>query len=59
MKTNDLSLANRPKLLSAEIVGYNYTDIVFSLYSEYRRQMRSICILELLSAKKVVFRVYS
>ncbi|MFS7899630.1 putative premnaspirodiene oxygenase, Indoleacetaldoxime dehydratase [Helianthus anomalus] len=46
MKANDLSLANRPKLLSAEIVGYNYTDIIFPLYNEYRRQMRNICILE-------------
>ncbi|KAM0044861.1 putative oxidoreductase [Helianthus debilis subsp. tardiflorus] len=50
MKTNDSSFANRHKLLSAEIVGYNYTDIIFSLY---RRQMRNICILELLSAKKI------
>ncbi|XP_057425210.1 cytochrome P450 71AP13-like [Lotus japonicus] len=53
LKTHDLALANRRQLFSAKYLFYNWTDIVFSPYGAYWRHIRKICILELLSAKRV------
>ncbi|CAH1427677.1 unnamed protein product [Lactuca virosa] len=49
----DLTFADRPENLTAEVVVYHSTDIVFSPYGEYWRQLRKLCTIELLSAKKV------
>ncbi|XP_077214516.1 desmethyl-deoxy-podophyllotoxin synthase-like [Tasmannia lanceolata] len=53
MKTHDQNFSNRPLLFLAQISMYNQRDIVFAPYSDYWRQLRKICILELLSAKRV------
>ena len=53
MKTHDLALSSRPKIFSAKHLLYNCTDVAFSPYGAYWRHIRKICILELLSAKRV------
>ncbi|KAL0323923.1 UNVERIFIED_CONTAM: cytochrome [Sesamum calycinum] len=53
VKVQDPACADRPESIGSKIMWYDYTDIAFSAYNEYWRQMRKICILELLSAKNV------
>ncbi|KAL6524170.1 hypothetical protein OROMI_031265 [Orobanche minor] len=53
LKIQDPACADRPESIGSKIMWYDYTDIVFSPYNEYWRQMRKICILELLSSKNV------
>ncbi|KAL7591404.1 hypothetical protein Lser_V15G34266 [Lactuca serriola] len=50
---HDLYFASRPELLVSKTVLYNSSDIAFSPYGNHWRQMRKICALELLTAKKV------
>ncbi|KAK4371554.1 hypothetical protein RND71_011029 [Anisodus tanguticus] len=53
LKANDLAFAGRPKLVAPRILAYNYTDIAYAPYGMYWRQLRKICILELLSSRRV------
>jgi len=54
MKTHDLIFSNRPKSITASKILYNGRDVVFANYGEYWRQMRSMCVLQLLSTKRVL-----
>ncbi|KAM4115363.1 hypothetical protein ACJW30_04G143800 [Castanea mollissima] len=53
MKTQDIIFSNRPKSTCANIFLYGCTDVAFSSYGEYWRQAKKICVLELLSLKRV------
>ncbi|XP_043703628.1 cytochrome P450 71A1-like [Telopea speciosissima] len=52
-KTHDIVFANRPTSALTKKLLYNCTDISFSPYSEYWRQLRKICATELFSSKRV------
>nr|AVT42337.1 cytochrome P450 726A35 [Euphorbia pekinensis] len=53
LKTQDNQFADRPLLLAGEMVLYNRKDILYGTYGDQWRQMRKICTLELLSAKRI------
>ncbi|XP_065874663.1 cytochrome P450 726A27-like [Euphorbia lathyris] len=53
LKDNDIKVSDRCRVSVADILFYNRQNIGFAPYGEYWRQMRKICILELLSSKRV------
>jgi len=53
MKTHDLAFSDRLQNTAAKILLYGCTNIAFSLYGESWRNKRKICVLELLSMKRV------
>ncbi|KAJ7963656.1 Cytochrome P450 [Quillaja saponaria] len=53
MKTHDVIFASRPYHLASSITAYDSTNITFSPYGSYWRQLRKICLLELLTQKRV------
>lgn len=42
MKTQDLHFVDRPQIMSASIIFYDCTDIGFSSYGDYWRNMRKV-----------------
>ncbi|KAL6198779.1 hypothetical protein ACLB2K_028568 [Fragaria x ananassa] len=53
MKTNDLIFCTKPKLTVIDKLLYQGKDVATAPYGEYWRQIRSICVLQLLSNKRV------
>ncbi|PIA58209.1 hypothetical protein AQUCO_00500265v1 [Aquilegia coerulea] len=53
MTTHDLNFVDRPFILVTHIITYGSKDVVMAPYGNYWRQVRKICVTELLSAKRV------
>eukprot|EP01018_Ginkgo_biloba_P015925 Gb_01526 [translate_table: standard] len=53
LKTHDLIFANRPATCVGKNMVYNSTGLGFCSYGPYWRKMRKVCLLELLSAKRI------
>ncbi|KAK7276930.1 hypothetical protein RIF29_18079 [Crotalaria pallida] len=51
-KTHDLNFSYRPETTFSKSTFYNGKDILFSQYGDYWRQLRKICTIELLTAKR-------
>ena len=55
MKTQDLVFANRPRSTMISKLLYGSRDVGFSPYGEYWRQLKSLCVVHLLSNKRVCY----
>ncbi|KAL0925646.1 hypothetical protein M5K25_004011 [Dendrobium thyrsiflorum] len=55
MRTHDLVFASRPSLKASRILLYNNNDVAFASYGDYWRQIRKICVTNLLCLKQVQF----
>ncbi|XP_061341158.1 phenylacetaldehyde oxime monooxygenase CYP71AN24-like [Gastrolobium bilobum] len=53
MKTHDVVFASRPHLTATKVLLYGCKDVAFASYGETWRQKRKLCVLELLSMKRV------
>ncbi|VAI68183.1 unnamed protein product [Triticum turgidum subsp. durum] len=54
LRTHDANFATRPKILAAEILTYQSSDILFSPTGDYWRKLRQLCAAEILGPKRVL-----
>ncbi|KOM25869.1 hypothetical protein LR48_Vigan205s000600 [Vigna angularis] len=53
MKDHDRECCARPKLLGQQKLSYNGLDLAFCPYTEYWREIRKLCVVHVLSSKRV------
>uniref|UniRef100_A0A2P2JIG3 Uncharacterized protein MANES_13G117500 n=1 Tax=Rhizophora mucronata TaxID=61149 RepID=A0A2P2JIG3_RHIMU len=51
--TNDIVLANRPKLIMGKHLGYNYSSVATAAYGDHWRNLRRISALEIFSSNRL------
>ncbi|CAN6709053.1 unnamed protein product [Malus baccata var. baccata] len=53
LKTHELTFAQRPIVLAAEVISFGQSSPIFAPYGDLWRSLRKICVFELLSATRV------
>eukprot|EP00253_Pinus_taeda_P008630 PITA_08630 len=53
LKTHDRVFASRPATAAAEYLSYNYSDIAYAPYGPSWRHLRKLCVLQLLSSRRI------
>lgn len=52
-KTHDRIFSSRPTSAAIKHLSYNLSDVAFAPYGPYWRQMRKVCVLQLLSSRRI------
>jgi len=53
LTTHDRLFAGRPSSAASKYFTYNFSDVAFAPYGPYWRQMRKVCVLQLLSSRRI------
>ncbi|KAL3829019.1 hypothetical protein ACJIZ3_017821 [Penstemon smallii] len=53
LRTHDLDCCTRPLSRGQKKISYDFSDLAFSPYGEYWREMRKMCVMELFTSKRV------
>ncbi|BBN69920.1 cytochrome P450, family 71, subfamily B, polypeptide 34, partial [Prunus dulcis] len=53
LKTHELTFSQRPLVLAVQVMSFGQASIAFAPYGDFWKELRKICVFELLSAKRV------
>lgn len=59
LKTQEVAFLDKPQTRAGDVLFYGCSDVAFCAYGNYWRQTRRICVLELLSQRKVQEFLYA